>query len=314
MDVSRAEKIAEILKTTKQLTKNVGKPATAKAGQAQAQAPALLQAAPEGPAALPPPVAGTDFLRVLMYVVAGLLIVGLILLAVDQWITPVFQRTPGGQGFIPIPGNDSTQVYWATLKDIADITVGAPPLTSTKALSTTVIEGQTNYSITMDVYVKDEFAQDLAATDNDKQRRIFFALGSTVASPALIAWISNDANTAYVTSFDSNGLEETVEFENIPIHTPFRIGIVKTPYAMEGYLNGLLVKTRQIKSANILPSTGFKIFSPANIVVNGTTLSKNILVLNVRTFGYTAASSEMQGRMSDLKLETDFIPPKVSYK
>jgi hypothetical protein len=303
MDVSRAERIAEVLKTTKKLSENVQKPATAKIS------PKLITSKPEGPAALPPVVEGTGFIRVLMYIIAGFLIIGLILLAVDQWITPVFQRKPGGAGFIPIPGVDATELHWKTLRDVDDIVIGAPPPgDNVKGLHTNVIEGQTNYSITMDVYIRDQFTQDLGS---GQDKRIFFLLGTTPTTPTLTAWIANDKNTAYVTAFDANGLQESVEFENVPIKKPFRIGIVKTPYAMEGYLDGLLVKTRQIRSANKIPTTGDKIFSPGSIVVRGKTLSQNISVLQVRIFGYSAETSEMRGRMNDLATVDDFNPPKT---
>jgi len=310
MDVSRAEKIAEVLKTTKKLSENVQKPATVKV------APKLLTAKPVGPAAvaaLPPPVEGTAFLRILMYIVAGLLLIGLILLGVDQWITPVFQRKPGGAGYIPIPGVDATQLFWPTLKDVNDIVIGAPPKNigpgpHPLVLSTPNLEGQTNYSITMDVYIRDQFPQDLG---NGQDKRIFFAMGTTPTTYTLTAWLANDKNTVYVTAFDSDSLQESVEFENVPIKKPFRIGIVKTPYAMEGYMNGLLVKTRQIRSANKVPTASDKIFAPANIVAGGKTLSQNISVLRIRTFGYSAESSEMRGRMSDLATVDDFNPPKT---
>lgn len=303
MDISRAERIAEVLKTTKKLSANVQKPTTVKS------IPKLITSKPDGPAALPPVVEGTGFIRILMYIIAGFLLIGLILLAVDQWITPVFQRKPGGAGFIPIPGVDSTEIHWKTLKDVDDIIIGAQSYGSdAKASYTNVIEGQTNYSITMDVYIKDQFAQNLGSGQN---KRIFFMIGTTPTTPTLIAWIANDKNTAYVTAFDSDGLQESVEFENVPIKKPFRIGIVKTPFAMEGYLDGLLVKTRQIRSASKIPKTGDKIFSPGNIIVGGKTLSQNISVLQLRIFGYSAETSEMRGRMNDLATVNDFNPLKT---
>ena len=51
----------------------------------------------------------------------------------------------------------------------------------------------------------------------------------------------------------------------MPIYTPFRIGLVKTSYAMEGYLNGLLVQTVQLQGQQINPVIGDTIFAPQNI-------------------------------------------------
>lgn len=307
MDVSRAEKIAEVLKTTAQLGKNIKKPATI-------IKPSLVLNKPIGEARLPPAVEGSGVLRVMMYVVAGLLLVGLILLGVDQWITPIFQRVPGGSGYIPIPGTDMSQVYWKKPSEVADITIGTPippsvapgAIVPAAPLSTTVLEGQANYSITMDVFIKDEYPQ--APIVND--RRIFFMIGQTTTTPTLIVWISNTKNTAYITCFNSKRLEESAEIENVPIHKPFRIGIVKSPYILEAYLNGMLVMTRQLRSISKTPSTGDTIFSPANIVINGVKTSQNIKILNVRTFGYNVQPSEMLGRMDDLIDISVFNPPK----
>jgi hypothetical protein len=313
MDIGRSEKIAELAKSIKVLGKDIKKPTVAKY---IATAPAKIA---DQISRLPPPVEGSQFIRILMYLVAGLLIIGLILLAVDQWITPIFQRKPGGAGYIPIPGTDATQVYWLTPASVADITIGLLPQSSSNApigsplLSTSVIEGQTNYSITMDVYIADEFPQSLGS---GQSQRVFFMLCNGVANPVLQVSISNTSNTAFVTLFDSNGLQQSVTLDNVPIHKSFRIGIVTTAYALEGYVNGMLVATKQLKTTTKLPATGNKILSPANIIytppaISGSTqpsviLSTGIKVLNVRLFGYAAAPSEMRGRMTDLLDSSDF--------
>lgn len=300
MDISRAERIADVMKTTSQLGKNIKKPFS------PLKMPTILGQA--GPSQV---IEGSGILKIMMYAVAGLLLLGLILLGVDQWITPIFQRTPGGNGYIPIPGTDLSQEYWKTSATVANIMIGtpSPPEVTPGApvvppLSTTVLEGQSNYSITMDVFIKDESPQILDIED----RRIFFMIGQSVTTPTLTAWIANDKNTAYITAFDPNGLQETAAIENVPIHTPFRIGIVNTPYALEAYLNGKLVMTRQKRSIDKILTTGDIIFSPANIVVSGKVLSQNIKVLNVRTFGYTVSPSEMGGRMGDLTSALTFNP------
>jgi hypothetical protein len=57
-----------------------------------------------------------------------------------------------------------------------------------------------------------------------------------------------------------------------------------------------------------MPLTGQYIYAPAVIKKSTTNilLSKGIQVLNIRTFGYMATPSEMQGRMSDLKTAAVF--------
>ena len=301
MDISRAERIANVMKTTSQLGKNIKIPSS------PLKMPTILGQA--GPSRF---IEGTGVLKIMMYVVAGLLLIGLILLGVDQWITPIFQRTPGGNGYIPIPGTDLSQEYWKTSATVANIMIGTPssPQATSGApvvppLSTTVLEGQSNYSITMDIFIKDESPQVLGIED----RRIFFMLGQTPTTPTLIAWIANDKNTAYVTGINADGLQESAAIDNVPIHKPFRIGIVKSPLTLEVYLNGKLVMTRQQRSIDKIPTTGDVIYSPANIIVNGKVLSQNIKVMNLRVFGYSVSPSEMLGRMGDLVTVDTFNPP-----
>ena len=309
MDVSRAKNAADVVKMTAQLGKSIRKPIL---GPKRPSAFAGQEASESG---LPPPVEGSGVVKILMYIVAGLLLVGVVLLGVDQWITPIFQRVPGGQGYIPVPGNDMSQVYWLTSKSVADIVIGTPPTPTSvpgapaqlPPLSTTVIEGQSTYSITMDVFIVDEFPQvDSSSVPLDK--RVFFLLGATPNDnpPTLMGWLDNDTNTANFTCFNADGLQESVTIDNVPIHKPFRLGIVKSSSALEGYLNGLLVMTRPIKASSKIPTTGSKIFAPANIAK-----SKGIKVLNIRTFGYPVQPSEMMGRMSDLVTTKLINPPPV---
>jgi len=288
MDPSRAEGIAGVVKNIRGLGKTIQKPSTLK-----------LVMPGEG-ARLAEPVEGSLWLRVLMYVCIGLLVLFLILFVVDQWITPIFQRTYGDAGYIPVPGVDPTELLWTDPLKVYDVLIGTPtPLTAVqiasgipKPLSTHLIEGQANWSLTMDVLIKDEQPQTLAPGIT---RRIFFVGGTTPTSPFLTAWLDNSTNTLHVTMYDGVSAEQSVYIDNVPIHKPFRLGISKTASTLEGYLNGLLVMTRQLKTTTKLPASGDNLFSTSSI-----TSSTGIKVLNLRVFGYTAESSEMKGRMFDL--------------
>jgi len=293
MDPSRAEGIAGVIQNIKGLGKSIKKPSTLK-----------LVMPGEG-ARLAQPVEGSIWLRVLMYACVGLLVLALILLIVDQWITPIFQRTYGDSGYIPVPGVDPTELLWNTPVNVRDVLIGTPqPLSaaeisngSPKPLSTNLIEGQANWSLTMDVLIMDEQPQNLGSGNT---RRIFFVGGTTPTNAFLIAWLDNSTNTLHVTMYDGDSNEQSISIDNVPIHTPFRLGIVKTASTLEGYLNGLLVMTRQLKTATKIPRAGDKLFSTSNIKNGENTLSTGIKVLNLRVFGYTAESSEIKGRMFDL--------------
>lgn len=294
MNASRVDKISEVLKNVQ----NLGKSIKTASGIKVANAPEPMNAIGQ-------PVKGSGFVQIAMYVVAGILLIGIILLGVDQWITPIFQKSPGAPGYIAIPGTDISQNYWLKVSEVKDIIIGTPPpvTNGTPLLSTTVLEGQSSYSITMDVLITDEYPQDLGIGQN---QRIFFTMSQTVENPSLRVSLDNEKNTVYITCFDTDGLQQSVKIDNVPIHAPFRIGLTVSPYLLEGYLNGLLVQTRQLNTVSKPPTTGDKIFAPANIVLNTKVMSRGISVLNMRCFGYQVPASEMKGRMGDLLEKPSF--------
>ena len=272
------------------------------------------------PSGLPTPIAGSGFLQVIMYIIAGILVIGILLLVIDQWITPIFQSEPGSAGYIFMPGSDTSVVFWKKTSEIQNIIVGTLPSNtssdtlSVKPLSTAIIEGQSSYSITLDVLINDEFPQDLGTqtADTSTAYRTFFALGPPITggsslsgtyantTPTLVFELDNYKNTVYITSYDSNRLVQTAIIDNVPIHKPFRIGVVKTPNLLEGYLNGMLVRTIKLRSNTIDPNTGDTIYSAENINKGEIMLSKGIKTMNLRLFGEAITPAEMKARMTDL--------------
>jgi hypothetical protein len=267
----------------------------------------------------------SGFVQIIMYIMAGILLICIILLGVDQWITPIFQRSPGGSGYIPIPGTDASQVVWLNLENVANVYIGKQPaqaptiglISSPPSPQMTVIEGQEVYSMTMDVFIQNEYSQKLPL---GYDQRILFVMGMSVDNPILRVGLDNTKNTIYVTVFDNNGNQQSVVIDNVPIRTPFRVGVVVKPYAMEGYMNGRLVMTKKLNKQSLSPATGSVIFSPSNIIgidtnsANATpvVLSKDIKVLNVRGFGYAVPPTEMYGRMIDLKKVAEFKPVAIT--
>jgi hypothetical protein len=214
-----------------------------------------------------------------------------------------------------IPGTDTSELYWETPKSVTNILIGLPAANEGQ-LSTNLIESQSNYSITLDVLINDEYPQQTISPYKDLQRT-FFAMGPSIVEPSMSFSLDNQRNTVYINVYDKNARVQTAVLDNVPVHTPFRIGIVKSPYAMEAYLNGLLVKTIQLRSSYINPTTGDKIFAPSNIThtpstkqgstpVAPITLSAGIKALNLRLFAESIDPNEMQARMSDLASVTEF--------
>jgi len=293
MIASRSEKIASAVKDVFDLGKSIKKPST------------LQYVNPvNSKTGLPPVVAGSFTVRIIMYILASILVILLFLLAIDHWVTPILIRSPGDGGYISVPGTDTSQVYWPDTSKVADITIGIPTDLSGN-LGTTLIEGQTNYSITMDVLIDNELSQNLGNDANNVPlQRTLFILGSTLSTPTLKVTLDNILNDIHITAVGTDGSLQSITLENVPIHTPFRIGLSKSASVMEGYLHGKLVMTRNLKVPAKVPIGGDKIFSTTNIktIVNNNevVLSRGIKVINVRLFGDTIYPSEMLGRMGDL--------------
>jgi hypothetical protein len=292
-DIQRSKAADAAMKSIQTLGKSVGQPVAVPQGQSYKS--------PIGGA----PVSGGGIIMVLLYVGAGVFAVLLLLMAVDQWVTPVFQTSPGSSGFILVPGTDATQVYWQDTKSIQDILIGRPPVDPSVPgeavpLFTTVIEEQSTYSFTLDVLIENEFPQDIG----DQPMRTFFIMGTSLSKPTLSIGLDNSKNTVYITSVDTDGHIQTIVIDNVPIHKPFRLGFTKSQYIMEGYLNGKLYKTIGLRTQSIKPTTGSKIYAPSSIMYgrgpNVKSLSKGIRVMNLRVFGYVAPSQEMLARMVDL--------------
>ena len=306
MDQSRAERAAAAMKNIETLGKEIRKPSALKS--ATIKGPTKLS-----PTGIPEPIAGSGFLQVIMYIIAGILVIGLILMVVDQWITPIFQRTPGSPGFILIPGSDTSEVYWENPKQVVDITIGVPPNADPNAPSpytnppvySSLIQNASSYSITVDVVIEDEFPQNLGSDALAPTRhRRFFMIGPSTDLPTLSFNLDNNKNTVYIISHDTNNNIQTAIIDNVPIHVPFRIGIVKTQLLLEAYLNGLLVKTIPLRSTTVNPASGDTIYSTGSIThgvdPNKAFLSKGIKAMNLRLFGTAITPAEMRARMGNL--------------
>ena len=242
-------------------------------------------------------------------------------MVVDRWFYPIFQKEPGAPGFVLIPGTDTSDQFWTVKKEIQNIIIGtsnADVDTKPQPLYSTLLEGQSSYSMTMDVLINNEYPQDIP----DGFKRTFCMIApnpgnsqAQLVTPEafLKVELNPQINRVEITIADADNTIQTALLDNVPIHKPFRIGIAKTQYTMEAYLNGLLVKTIQLRGNTINPGTNgtHYIIAPQNIIgdsasppsiTNGTAklLSTGIQVMNLRVFGYNVNPSEMRARMNDL--------------
>ena len=285
------------------------------------------------------PVAGSGLLRIFMYTIAGILVLGIILMVVDRWFYPIFKVDPGAPGFVIIPGTDTSDQFWMDKRQIKNIRIGTSNVDVSAAapLNSIVLEGKNSYSITMDVFIDDTKFVTLPPGFNFN--RTFFMIAPNPGPTekqlesdqgvVLKVELNRDLNAVHIVSRKGDGLVQTAVIDNVPIHKPFRIGIVKTLYSMAAYLNGNLVQTIKMKSSEPILATGATtsdatldpgtngtsyIIAPENImgdainplssrsVTNSTAivLSSGIKVMNLRLFEDSISPNEMMARMSDL--------------
>jgi hypothetical protein len=299
MDASRAQKIAQVLKDTKTLGKEIGKPVGGPA------AAAASRAAIEATSRLPTGTMATTIMKYVMYFIATLLAIGLLVLAIDQWITPVFKRLP-----YSLPGIDKTQAFWSNSSNVKEIIVGSPPAVGASTNPyCSVLEGQPQYGISIDVKIEDEFRQTEIPTTGNKNDRIFFIIGS-VASPKLQISLDNSINTVNIKSFSGADRADpkTVLIENVPVHSPFRIGVVVKPTYMEAYLNGKLYSTVKFATSNTALAlvNQDRVLPPSEITIDNKAYGKGIKVMNFRAFGYLPSAEELLSRMNDLTPDSSF--------
>jgi hypothetical protein len=295
MDASRAQKIADVLKETRTLGKDIRKPVSGPA------AAAASRASIEATSRLPTGSIGGTVMKYLLYFIATLLAIGLLVLAFDQWVTPIFKKLPAS-----LPGIDKTQVFWTNTNSVYDITVGTPPPGVTPVATAPYVSslvGRDTYAFTADILIENEFPQALTTGSE----RVFLVIGQSVSSPNIQLSVSNLINNLHVTANTVKGNQptiETAEVENVPIHSSFRIGVVKTPKYMDVYLNGKLYKTRQLAGTSPPIASGNKVFAPSSTTLS--TLSTGIKVLNFRAFSELPDPSEMLSRMNTLTPTASF--------
>lgn len=176
----------------------------------------------------------TSMVGYLMSVLTMLLI---ILMLVHYFIRPIFQVNPGGPGFIPIPGMNDNEVYWK-------VGAAAPPV---KLLTTKIGTKSYNYSMTVDIMIMNPLQ---LGTEN----RVIFSRGLPVSSsnsekPVFTIALLPTTTDMIITHVNLDNNEEPIVLPNIPIQTPFRLGIVIMDKAIEVYINGKLLKTRRLSAS-----------------------------------------------------------------
>ena len=173
---------------------------------------------------------------------AIILVVLIILIVVHYTITPIFRFTPGGKGYITVPGitRDDGAVYWNQ-----EFPHG--PLLE----QDTIFSGQTaiskNYTLSIDF-----FFDDLNHGINQTNLRPLFYRYNPVGQQidySLGMFLDPQVNDILVQVRTVAGDTEVIRLRNVVAKVPIRVGVVIGEQYFEAYRNGNLVATRRLMAA-----------------------------------------------------------------
>ena len=276
--------------------------------------------------------AGSYFLQVLFYLVIYMSILFLVAIFIHYSITPIFRFTPGGKGFVPVPGAQSDNiVYWNTVKLLPP--ESRVPLAN-DALSSYLFEN--SFSFSVDLYVRK-----LTDTQAGKRLILFktFTYGPDLKingpTPSQTATLSDPASADMVSTLSSmcsmimyltttNDLVITFfsgpsatnyscsPITNIPLYTPFRISVIVEKNTFTVYLNGKQTFQRVVpgsialNSSNGLPTLSQSFYAyPAW----ATAPNQTVFLHNFNVWSRAIAYSEMLSAQPALARAADFDMP-----
>lgn len=235
------------------------------------------------------------------YIVSIFVVIIIILMFIHYFITPIFQLNPGGPGVIPVPGMKDSKLYWTK-----------QPVQSLKDTDTILGQQSANWSFTLDFFIEEPLTI-------SKSPRILFQRGGELnqnsTSPTLTGIAPNynmcialspDTTDMIVSTLNVDNNMESVIVQNVPVQTPFRIGVVLMENVMEVYVNGMLYKTR--KFAKSIKQTHGLFVPPTGDMQ---TLGK---VMNLQIWKRVISPSEMRYAKPALASHKHFnpLPMKIS--
>jgi hypothetical protein len=198
--------------------------------------------------------------QILAYILAIGIVIIVILLFINYFITPIFRLQPGRPGIIPIPGFDDGKLFWNNTNTGQIQNKDLP-----------IVSQYYGYTINLDVFIENPLQ--FATTP-----RIFFSRGAirkekpsgdtilgTFDNYNLVAALLPDTNDLIVSVLNKDNNMENIIVPNVPVQDPFRLTMVVMQQALEVYINGRLIKTRKFLSepkdvkGDIYPTSGIEI-------------------------------------------------------
>uniref|UniRef100_A0A6C0DH29 Uncharacterized protein n=1 Tax=viral metagenome TaxID=1070528 RepID=A0A6C0DH29_9ZZZZ len=185
----------------------------------------------------------TGWKAIVGYILSVSVILLMILLLVHYFVRPIFQLSPGGPGFIPVPGLNDSELFWKPGTVVSPI----------KDIQTRLAGRSANFTMTMDIVILNPL------TFSNKNRPIFMRGSSLDPDPgkkgksldvtSITVALKPDTTDMVIILMNSSNNEEPITIPNVPVQTPFRLGIVIMDMAMEAYINGKLIKTRTLDAS-----------------------------------------------------------------
>jgi hypothetical protein len=251
----------------------------------------------------------TGVIQYLYYFIMLTVIVLFILILVNYLITPIFRTTPGGKGFIPVPGMDDATVYWkrdVDVKILKDTEIGLGAATE-------------NWSYMMDIIIDNP-------TSNTNTPRVLLTRGNLMAIPSgtfndndtiltlapnfntivYLDRMTNDVNVA-VQLVQGEGANQTtvieqIQIPNVPVRKPIRLGVMVGSKVLEVYINGMLVRSKTYT----LPVRAVRgDIQPANDAI----LSSTARVANLRVFNYPLSPAQFRAYGGPDSIPLKPLPP-----
>ncbi len=170
-----------------------------------------------------------------------LLVILIILIVVHYTITPIFRFTPGGKGYITVPGitRDDGAIYWEQAYPHG-------PLKEEDTIFGGQVAISKNYTLSIDFYFND-----LNHGLNSGLRPLFYRynpIGKGIDYSVGI-FLDSQVNDILVQVRTVTGDTEVIRLKNVVAKVPIRVGVVVGEQYFEAYRNGQLVTTRRLMSA-----------------------------------------------------------------
>ena len=175
-------------------------------------------------------------------ILAVILVILIILIVVHYTITPIFRFTPGGKGFIVVPGitRDDGAIYW-------EQTYPHGPLLEQDTIFGGDAAISKNYTMSIDFYFNDLNN----GLNKDNIRPLFYRynpVGQGI-DYSIGIFLDPQVNDILIQVQTVTGDTEVIRLRNVVAKVPIRVGVVVGEQYFEAYRNGSLVATRRLMSA-----------------------------------------------------------------